>query len=298
MKKEAIHQNLSVSRYRVGLKSSSGGLAIVLAGSLLSSSQVDAAVHLINDSFDGVGGTTSLSNNGRIRTNQANGNFWVKDSSSDWSIGGGVLSNSAAGGVNSVPTEGAISQVIDTSAFATDLTNLTLSFDYTVGATATLKFALIGYTANLQTGQSGTDTLLMNNGTANGALQNDTQAELRQGDINLFTGADMTQSITNDLTFAAGTSGFYSGSFDLSSYAWHADEPAGFNGNSPGLSGSIMSIADFDRVVLVAVNDLSAGTATVTTLDNIILTSTVPEPSSTALLGLGVGFFVLRRRRA
>ena len=207
--------------------------------------------------------------------------------------------SNAANTPNSSVSEGALSQVIATSSLANNLKDLTLSFDYVVGATATLKLGLVGYTLNVQDGQDATNTLLMNNGTANGNVQNNTQAELRYGDINLFTGADMTQSITNDVTFAAGTSGSHSVTMDLSNYAWHADEAAGAPpANTPGLSGSINSIADFDYVVLFFVNDLSAGPgATVTTLDNITLVATIPEPSSTALLGLGGLALALRRRK-
>lgn len=272
-------------------------VALGLTGSVLSISSVGAAVSLINDTFESGTGTTSLSANTRIRTNQSNGTFYERTAANDWSITGGVLSNAATS--TTAITEGAVSQVVATSGLATDLTSLTLSFDYTVGATSTLKFALIGYTANLQDGQTSGD-ILMNNGTANGALQNNTQAELRHGDINLFTGADMTQSITNDLIFAAGTSGSHSVTIDLTNYAWHADEAAGASPtNTPGLSGSITSIADFDLVVLVAVNDLStADGATVTTLDNVMLTAeAVPEPSTTALLGLGGLALILRRRK-
>ena len=222
----------------------------------------------------------TISTNGRIRTNQANGEFF-KNADSEWTIADGVIS-SAATTPNDLVTEGALSQVIATDNLATDLTHLTLSFDYVVGATATLRLGLIGYTLNTQAGQNATNTLLMNNGTANGNVQNNTQAELRYGDINLLTGADMTQSLTNDLTFASGTSSSHSVTFDLTNYAWHADEAAGADpANSPGLSGGITSIADFDYVVLVVVNDLSTeGGATPTTLDNIQLT-VMPEPVTT-----------------
>ena len=261
---------------------------------IMGSAFAETSVSLIDADF--TAGT--ISTNARIRTNQTNGNFWTDNSpASDWTIVDGKLSNAATTPDSSV-TEGAVSQVVATSELASDLTNLTLSFDYEVGATATLKFALVGYTLNVQTtdpAQSAGNTLLMNNGTANGNLQNNTQAELRYGDINLFTGADMTQSITNDVTFAAGTSGSHSVTIDLREYAWHADEAADADPvNTPGLSGSIASIADFDYVVLVAVNDLSVDEgATPTTLDNIKLTvetapvTTVPNIISIEVDGSG-----------
>ena len=296
MKNTYNDQSSSESRSPIGLKSSSAAAALILTSSLLSLSQVEASVSLIDADF--TAGTISA--NGRIRTNQANGNFW-KNPNSEWAITGGVLSN-AGSNPNNLISEGALSQVIATSSLATDLTDLTLSFDYVVGATATLKLGLIGYTLNTQTtdpAQNAANTLLMNNGTTNGSLQNNTQAELRYGDINLLTGADMAQNITNDLTFASGISGSHSVTFDLTSYAWHADEAAGASpANTPGLSGSIASIADFDYVVLVFVNDLSTEVgATVTTLDNITLTAAIPEPSSTALLGLGGLALMMRRRK-
>ena len=257
--------------------------------SIMGSALAQTNVALIDADFT----SGTISNNARIRTNQANGNFW-KNADSEWAITGGLLSN-AGSTPNNLVTEGALSQVIETSALGTDLTSLTLSFDYVVGATATLKLGLIGYTANVEDGQNGTSTLLMNNGTANGSLQNNTQAELRYGDINLLTGADMAQSITNDLTFASGISGSHSLTIDLTSYAWHADEAAAApTPNTPGLSGSITSIADFDYVVLVVVNDLSTEVAaTPTTLDNVKLTAvtgavtTVPNIISIELDGSG-----------
>ncbi|MEP4077290.1 beta strand repeat-containing protein [Haloferula sp.] len=244
---------------------------------IVSSALAQTPVDLIDEDFT----SATLITNSRIRSTQADGNFWAGNkAATDWTVGGGLLSNAGTSLTGSA-TEGALSQIVATDALATDLAALTLSFDYTVGATATLKFALIGYTANLQDG-GGTSDILMNNGTSNGALQNNTQAELRYGDINLLTGADMTQSITNDLTFAPGTSGSHSMTIDLTKYSWHDDEPADATpANTPGLSGDIASIADFDYVVLVAVNDLSSDIGvTATTLDNIILTAK-PLPTST-----------------
>ncbi|MEP4077289.1 PEP-CTERM sorting domain-containing protein [Haloferula sp.] len=273
------------------MKTHTCSVATCLAAILLAPSAL--ATLLISEDFT----SATLSTNARIRTDQSNGNFYTdNDPVSDWTISGGIISN-AGTSLTGSSTEGALSQVVSTNALATDLTSLTLSFDYTVGATATLKFALIGYTANLQDG-GGTSNILMNNGTSNGALQNNTQAELRHGDINLLTGADMTQSITNDLTFASGTSGSHSVTIDLTGYAWHADEAAdATTPNTPGLSGSISSIADFDYVVLVAVNDLSSDVGvTATTLDNIVLEA-VPEPSSTLLTLTASGLLLLRRRR-
>ncbi|MEN8862379.1 MAG: autotransporter-associated beta strand repeat-containing protein [Lentimonas sp.] len=243
-----------------------------------------AQVDLINEDF----AAATLSTNARIRTTQTNGNFWTNNkTASDWTVTGAAgfeLLSNAGTSLTGSATEGALSQVIDTSTLATDLNSLTLSFDYTVGATATLKFALIGYKANLRDGGNGSD-VLMNNGTANGAFQNDTQADIRHGDINLLTGADMAQSITNDLTFASSTSGSHSVTIDLSGYSWSADEAADADPtNTPGLSGSIASIADFDLVVLVVVNDLSSDIgATATTLDNVKLTAVAvaPPPSAT-----------------
>ena len=297
MKHSLNDEGLSKPRYPISFKSSSAVAALGLAGSLLTSNQMSAAVSLIDEDFEAVG--TTLSTNSRVRTTQTNGNFWTDNTpASDWSITGGQLSN-AATSPNSSVSEGVVSQVVATSSLANDLTNLTLAFDYAVGTTATLKLGLIGYTLNVQDGENATNTLLLNNGTANGAIQNNTQAELRYGDINLLTGADMTQSITNDLTFAPGSSGSHSITLDLASYAWHADEAAGASpANTPGLSGSITSIADFDFVVLVFINDLTTDPgATPTTLDNIQLVATVPEPSSVVLLGLGGLALIMRRRK-
>ena len=159
---------------------------------------------------------------------------------------------------------------------------------------------MVGYTANLRDGQSDSN-ILMNNGTSNGSHQNNTQAELRYGDINLLTGADMGQSFSSDgITFAATTSGTYSNTINLTNYAWHADEAADAtpNNNDPGLSGGITSIADFDFVAIIFMNDLSTATgASPTILDNVRLEANlVPETGSLAFLCLGVVAFASRRR--
>ena len=249
---------------------------------IVGSADAQTSVSLIDDDFS----SGTLSGNSRVRSDQANGNFFVfnnfpDDLVSDWTITGGVLSNEGTA-IGNAQTEGAVSQVIETSGFSTDLTSLTLSFDYEVGATARLRFALIGYTLNVQDGQSVDNRILLNSGTSSGSLQNDTQAELRHGDINLFTGADMSQSITNDLTFEPGTSGSSSVTIDLTAYAWQDDELATATPtNDPGLSGSITSIADFDFVVLVAVVDLDSDVGvTATTIDNISLTATNGDSST------------------
>ena len=254
---------------------------------IVGSADAQTSVSLIDDDFS----SGTLSGNSRVRSDQANGNFFVfnnfsDDLVSDWTISGGVLSNEGTA-MGDAQTEGAVSQVIETSGFSTDLTSLTLSFDYEVGATARLRFALIGYTMNLQDGQSEDNRILLNNGTPSGSLQNNTQAELRYGDINLFTGADMSQSITDDLTFEPGTSGSSSVTIDLTAYEWDDDElataPPAANtpDNTPGLSGSITSIADFDLVVLVAVVDLESDVGvTATTIDNISLTATNGDSST------------------
>ena len=246
---------------------------------IVGSADAQTSVSLIDDDFS----SGTLSGNSRVRSDQANGNFFVfnnfsGDLVSDWTITGGVLSNEGTA-MGDAQTEGAVSQVIETSGFSTDLTSLTLSFDYEVGATARLRFALIGYTMNLQDGQSEDNRILLNNGTSGGFLQNDSQADMRYGDINLFTGADMSQNITDDLTFEPGTSGSSSVTIDLTAYEWDEDELA--PANTPGLSGSITSIADFDLVVLVAIVDLESDVGvTATTIDNISLTATNGDSST------------------
>ncbi|WP_372798115.1 hypothetical protein [Pontiella sp.] len=249
---------------------------------------------LISDDF----ASGTIKGDLRIRTNQADGSWYnnLKDGvSTDWEISDGVIKN-ANTTPDVVASEGALSQVVATSGLSSTLTKLTLSFDYVVGASSTLKLALIGYTANLQDGQSAS-TLLMNNGTANGALQNNTQAELRNGDMNLLTGGDYPQSMDNSLTFAANASGSYSASFDVTAYAWHADEAVDANpANTPGLSGSIASIADFDYIALVIVNDLSGTGGTTTSLDNVSLVAAIPEPAVLGLVAIfGGGLLVSRR---
>jgi len=247
-----------------------------------------ADVILIDDNFTG----SSITNNGRLRLNHAgdgSGDDWIKNANSLWSTAGGNLSN--AGTTAGVPAEGGIGQLYTVTTTDTTLTQLRFEFDYDVGTGSTLFFHATGLTEN---GSPGANEILSNTGAQNGNVQN--QAETDFADINLLTGTDPNGTASNAVSFAAGTSGTFDVTFDLSGYNWSADE-------APGVTGLLGDITSLDFLSLMFASNVTDRTgAGAISIDNFRVTAVqgvaVPEPSSVfTLLGTIIMLIVRGRFR-
>jgi hypothetical protein len=221
---------------------------------------VQADVDLINDDFS----SGSVATSARFYSNQ-NGLGWYKYSTSLWSISGGVLSN--AGTEAGVPSEGAVGQGLSTLGLATNYPKISVSFDYSVGTGSTLYFHLRGLTEN---GTISANEMLGNTGAQNGSMQN--QCEDNYGDMSLLDGTDPLNSTEGTVSFAGGTSGTYTATFDLTLYVWHDDE-------LPGLSGNITDLTDFDIIEAVFASNVANTDGTgVITIDNLKVTAIAGGP--------------------
>ena len=244
--------------------------SLITAGILGTALASQAAITLIDDDFSSSTAVSKRFNKADIDTDS-----WV--GSSGWSISGGALTNAATAGqsthlINSV------------SSTATWADKVTLSFDYAVGAGSTLYFY-----STLFTGEAAATMDARNSKTDGTYWANDFNTQwgspAREGfagpEYNLSGGSVSGSSTANAVTsFVGGTSGTFSQTFDIS-----------------GFGGGDFSIADVSNVLAVfTVNADAAGDGAIS-IDNFNMTA-VPEPSSTALLGLGGLALMLRRKRS
>ena len=228
-----------------------------------------AAVTLIDDDF-----SSSTTSEERFNKADINTDKWI--GGAGWSVSGGALTSAA--------TAGSATHLINSvSSTDTSLTEVTLSFDYSVGEGSTLYFYSTLFTgeagANMDGRVSKTDGTYFANDFANGWSG---RIGFSGPEYNLKAGGSVsTSSTANAVTsFLGGTSGTFSQTYDIS-----------------GFGGGDFSIADVSNVLAVfTVNAAAAGDGAIS-IDNFNMTA-VPEPSSTALLGLGGLAFALRRRRA
>jgi len=251
-------------------------LALLATGVL----SISAQAATIFDDFS----TGSISADARFRADQV-GLGWYASPDSNWDISTGTLNNSGldTNTQNDRDTEGPVGQLVLSS--STD-TIIEFSFDYVVGTGTTLFFHAIGLTEN---GINNSNEILANTGSSNGGIQNQADTAANYGDISLLTGND-PGNVTADAVALTG-SGTYTGSFDVSTYSWSADEAAG------GLSGSIIDLSDFDLLQFAfGANVTTTDGSGAYSIDNFSVT-TIPEPSSALLLSLGALGLVVRRRR-
>jgi hypothetical protein len=239
-------------------------LALPLLAALITLQSTQAANILVDD-FS----STSVDSNaggGRLIENDINLG-WDAHFTSSWAITGGVLTNTntTAGAVGS---EGGVAQVFSYGPDAN--TEVTLSFDYDVTAGDTLYVQLWGIDGTYDA----TNSHVVNHEVTGGGMywsNQDTAVEayaLQGGGAN--PGAAM-----------ATLSGI--GTFSTT-----------INIADLGVSG-VTTAGDFEYYMVGFARDIGATPGT-TSIDNLSFTS-VPEPSSTALLGLGGLALILRRRK-
>ncbi|MDA7506695.1 PEP-CTERM sorting domain-containing protein, partial [Akkermansiaceae bacterium] len=245
--------------------------SLITAGILGTSLASQAALSLIDDDFSSSTAVADTRfNKGDIDTDSWRGN-------GDWSISGGALTSAG--------TVGQSTHLINSvSSTATYLDKVTLSFDYSVGAGSTLYFY-----STLFTGEAAASMAARNSKTDGTYWANDFNNQwggapfvgFAGPEYNLSGGGVGGSSTANAVTsFVGGTSGTFSQTYDIS-----------------GFGGGDFSIADVSNVLAVfTVNADAVGDGAIS-IDNFNMTA-VPEPSSTALLGLGGLALALRRRRS
>ena len=246
--------------------------SLITAGILGTSLASQAAVTLIDDDFSSSTTSVERFNAGDIDTDK-----WIGNG--DWSVSGGALTSAGTGGQSS-------HLINSVSSTATYLDKVTLSFDYSVGAGSTLYFY-----STLFTGEAAASMDARNSKTDGTYWANDFNTQwgsspnFRVGfagpEYNLSGGLVGNSNTANAVTsFVGGTSGTFSQTYDIS-----------------GFGGGDFSIADVSNVLAVfTVNAGAAGDGAIS-IDNFNMTA-VPEPSSTALLGLGGLALMLRRKRS
>ena len=230
-----------------------------------------ASVILIDDDFSSSTAVVdSRFNKAEIDTDTWRGN-------SDWSVSGGALTSAATAG-------GSTHLINSVNSTATWADKVTLSFDYSVGAGSTLYFY-----STLFTGEADSSMAARTSKTDGTYWANDFNSQWGTAPFKGFAGPEYNISgggvggsnTANAVTsFVGGTSGTFSQTYDIS-----------------GFGGGDFSIADVSNVLAVfTVNAGAVGDGAIS-IDNFNMTA-VPEPSSTALLGLGGLALMLRRKRS
>ena len=243
--------------------------SLITAGILGTSLASQAALTLIDDDF-----SSSTAENSRFNKPDIDTNSWV--GSGGWSVSGGALTSAATTG----QTTHLINSVSSTATWAD---KVTLSFDYAVGAGSTLYFY-----STLFTGEADSSMDARNSKTDGTYWANDfnsvwsgTKFGFAGPEYNLSGGGVGGSNTANAVTsFVGGTSGTFSQTYDIS-----------------GFGGGDFSIADVSNVLAVFAVDAGAVGDGAISIDNFNMTA-VPEPSSTALLGLGGLALMLRRKRS
>ncbi len=245
--------------------------SLVTAGILGTSLASQAVVALIDDDFSSSTAVVDTRfNKGDIDTDT-----W-RAASDLWTVSGGALTNAATAG-------GSTHLINSVSSTDTSLTQVTLSFDYSVGAGTTLYFY-----STLFTGEAATSMAARTSKTDGTFWANDFSNQWGSApfkgfegpEYNLTGGSTTSSNTANAVTsFVGGTSGTFSQTYDIS-----------------GFGGGDFSIADVSNVLAVfTVNAGAVGDGAIS-IDNFNMTA-VPEPSSAALLGLGGFALILRRRK-
>ena len=243
----------------------------ILIGGITLASAVSsqAALTLVSDDF----GSSSITSGARFTSNDIDtGNWDVRANAGPaWSVSGGQLINPAL-----VTDDDKGAHLLNTvSSTDTTLTQVAVSFDYTVGIGSILFLH-----SHLLTGTNTvTGNMARTTATAGATFAQDFVPDFPTG-VNLKDGAAITGAASEALTsFAGATSGTFSQTYDISGYT------------------GIASIADVGGILAIFTVDSAAAGDGAITVDNLSITASIPEPSSTALLGLGSLALLVRRRK-
>ena len=242
----------------------------ILAG-ILGTANLQATLILVEDDFSSSTAVADI----RIEKAEIDTDTWRGNS--DWSVSGGALTSAAT-------TGGSTHLINSVSTADTSLTEVTLSFDYSVGAGSTLYFY-----STLFTGEADASMAARTSKTDGTYWANDFNTQWGSSgqfkgfagpEYNLSGGSVGGSSTANAVTsFVGGTSGTFSQTYDIS-----------------GFGGGGFSIADVSNVLAVfTVNAGAAGDGAIS-IDNFMMVA-IPEPSTLALLGAGGVMLLVARRR-
>jgi|GEM_PF-3193274 len=213
----------------------------------------------------------------RGTTGYGGGDHSSPEHDSQWDISTGTLNNDANQTDSYVRGETPAYNWFTNPIVGDTRTKMTISFDYSTSGSDTLT----AHFWAVQTGGTPTTTnswITNNQGWINGnSGQNENVSNGGYDTFNLLDG-DTTPDATDSITGQLSGTGTFTLTIDVSTL---------------GIAG-VSTVGDIDTFFLAfAGNETTGGT---TWVDNLVIT--VPEPSSTALLGLGLSSLLLRRLRS
>lgn len=212
----------------------------------------------------------------RGTTGYGGGDHASPEHDSQWDISTGTLNNDANQTDSYVRGETPAYNWFTNPIVGDTRTKMTISFDYSTSGSDTLT---AHFWAVQTGGAAGSVSWITNNqGWINGnSGQNEDTSSGGYDTFNLLDG-DTTPDATDSITGQLSGTGTFTLTIDVSTL---------------GIAG-VSTVGDIDTFFLAfAGNETTGGT---TWVDNLVIT--VPEPSSTALLGLGLSSILLRRKRS
>lgn len=244
----------------------------VLLGIFIGVAGAAQAEVIISDDFS----SDTISTDLRLRV-QHTANNWIETSktASDWTVAGGMLTNAAT--TTDGISEGGLLRVFDVGAASlSDHTQLTFSFDYTVGAGSTLYFHAIGLNNGILTGA----TQLHNVGVAGGSIQSQYDSSGDYTGYNIKNGAlSPSGAVSGALVALSDSSGTFTQTYDISAY------------------GGLDDINDLQYITMGwSAIVTTTGETGAMSVDNFKVEA-IPEPAVLSLVVIfGGGILVLKRR--